>query len=88
MAYDIWLDDWNIEVMIWLYNHGQTPAGDPIGNIHFYGQTWQVWRDSSKEPPYTIFPELNSTHGMIHIKSAPVWSAAHACSQAQPDAYQ
>ena len=29
-----------------------------------------MWRDSSKEPPYTIFPELNSTHGMIHIKSA------------------
>ena len=22
---DIWLDDWNIEVMIWLYNHGQAP---------------------------------------------------------------
>ena len=37
VAYDIWLDDWNIEVMIWLVNHGRTLAGDPTGASHFYG---------------------------------------------------
>lgn len=70
VAYDIWLDDWNIEVMIWLVNHGQTPAGDPIGKAHYYGQNFTVWRDSSKEPPYTLVLDHNQYGGTVHILSA------------------
>ena len=84
VAYDIWLDDWNIEVMIWLVNHGQTPAGDPIGKVHFYGQTFTVWRDSSKEPPYTLVLDHNQYSGTVHIKSAAVTAYA-GCPQAQSD---
>ena len=52
------------------WSHGQTPAGDPIGKVHFYGQTFTVWRDSSKEPPYTLVLDHNQYSGTVHIKSA------------------
>ena len=35
-AYDLWLNNWNTEVMIWVDNHGQTPAGVIVGNTTIY----------------------------------------------------
>lgn len=68
VAYDMWLDNWNTEIMIWLYNHGQTPAGNPVGKVRYYGQTWTVW--TSPGGPYTLTPDRNRTGGTVHILSA------------------
>src|SRR5215467_12612377 len=32
-AYDIWLNNYNIEVMMWVDNHGQRPAGRVIATV-------------------------------------------------------
>ena len=72
VAHDIWLDDWNIEVMIWLYNHGRTPAGDPPALFISTGKTLAAWRDSSKRAAVHHLPELTLTarhdsHASLHL---------------------
>ena len=52
-AYDIWLgsseaDQYSHELMIWVDNHGQTPAGNPVGDpVTIAGNTYQLWADSN-----------------------------------------
>ncbi len=42
-ADDVWLNDDKIEVMIWVDNHGQTPAGKVINHAKIFGQRFAVW---------------------------------------------
>ena len=84
VAYDIWLDDWNIEVMIWLYNHGRTLAGDPPALFISTGAHRYAWRDSSMSRCTTIFPNSTARTAMIHTGAADlVWSAAPMFSPAR-----
>ena len=46
-AYDIWLNNWDTELMIWVDNHGQVPAGKVVGTYTIYGEKWQLWQDGS-----------------------------------------
>ena len=41
-ADDIWLNNYKIEVMIWVTN-GQRPSGDIIGHATIFGQHFAVW---------------------------------------------
>jgi hypothetical protein len=43
-AYDIWLNDYKIEIMIWVDNHGQTPAGNVITSAWLQDQRFTVWQ--------------------------------------------
>jgi hypothetical protein len=47
-AYDIWVNGYNgnhhTELMIWEYNHGQTPAGSKRGTASLAGARWEVWK--------------------------------------------
>jgi hypothetical protein len=47
-AYDIWIDGYNgndhTELMIWEYNHRQTPAGSKIAIASLDGARWEVWQ--------------------------------------------
>jgi hypothetical protein len=43
-AYDIWLNDYKIEIMIWVDNHGQTPAGNVITTARLQDQRFTVWQ--------------------------------------------
>jgi hypothetical protein len=48
-ADDIWLNDWNIEVMVWTDNIGQSFGGDPIiGTATIFGQTFTVYKNGSE----------------------------------------
>jgi hypothetical protein len=52
MTYDIWLNGEAsagcTEIMIWLDNHGQTPAGSVVhSNVAVGGSTFNVWRSTS-----------------------------------------
>ena len=42
-AYDIWLNDLNKEVMVWVDNHGQTPAGSKVAAYSVSGATWDLY---------------------------------------------
>jgi hypothetical protein len=42
-AYDIWLNDLNKEVMVWVDNHGQTPAGSKVATYSISGATWDLY---------------------------------------------
>ena len=43
-AYDLWLNNYQVEVMMWFDNHKQTPAGSVIAKIHIYGKKFAVWQ--------------------------------------------
>jgi hypothetical protein len=47
-AYDIWLNGTagagGDEVMIWTHNHGEYPAGSPVTQATFDGQSYTVWK--------------------------------------------
>jgi hypothetical protein len=46
-AYDIWLNNYSDELMIWVDNHGQRPAGNDTGqNITVGGNTYRLWLDN------------------------------------------
>jgi hypothetical protein len=49
-AYDIWLNDYNTEVMIWNEVHGQVPAGTNTGNVTIGGVSYSLWVDSGGGP--------------------------------------
>jgi Glycosyl hydrolase family 12 len=54
-AYDIWIDGYNgndhTELMIWEYNHRQTPAGSKIGTASLDGARWEVWHGGKVRKP-------------------------------------
>lgn len=46
-AYDIWLNDYDNEMMIWTHNHGQTPGGSLIASdVRISGLPWDVYASS------------------------------------------
>jgi hypothetical protein len=73
-AYDIWLDDYGIEVMIWVDNQGQTPAGSLIGTAYFSGHAFSVYLAGST---YSFVIDKNETHGDINIQAALDWLTGH-----------
>jgi Glycosyl hydrolase family 12 len=72
-AYDIWLNNWRTEVMIWVDNHRQVPIGQLDGTYDIYGEKFQLWQDGSGINAYYAFvlqgKQQNS--GYAHILSAP-----------------
>jgi len=73
-ADDVWLDDYGIEVMIWVDNHRQVPAGHVISHLTSYGQRFAVWRAGSI---YTFVLNHNETSGVTHILTAIQWLIQH-----------
>jgi hypothetical protein len=74
-AYDLWLNNWNTEVMIWVDNHGQTPAGNVVGTTTIYGQRFTVWSSAGQSGgypsgPFTFVLNKNEKGGRVHILSA------------------
>jgi hypothetical protein len=68
-AYDIWLNDYNIEVMIWTFNRHATPAGHKVGTTQYYGRTFTVWADNA-DRIYSLVMHGNRTRDRVHILSA------------------
>jgi hypothetical protein len=86
-AYDIWIQDngqpqgWNndTEVMVWVDNHGQRPAGNVVTHGRIYGKRFALWSDGGKDQSnvtYTLaFP--NSHKGVTHILAIFGWLKRH-----------
>lgn len=65
-AYDIWLNDLNKEVMVWVDNHGQTPAGSKVATYSVSGATWNLYVTSDNS--YMAFVrEGNADSGSVNL---------------------
>jgi len=73
-ADDVWLNDYQIEVMIWVDNHGQRPAGSVIGHATIAGQQFAVWGGGST---FTFALDHTETTGKTHILASIDWLMAH-----------
>jgi hypothetical protein len=75
-AYDIWLNgigsSGSTEVMIWNYNHGQTPAGTSQGTVTFGGQSYTAYRTSSGSY-IALVADRNFTSGTIDLLAVFKW---------------
>lgn len=75
-AYDVWLNNYNIEVMMWVDNHGQRPAGRVIATAKIFGQKFQVWASGNNLFSFTLSGR-HETRGEAHLLSALHWLANH-----------
>lgn len=73
-ADDVWLNNHNIEVMIWVDNHGQTPGGNVVGHVTIFGQRFTLWRQGTT---FTFALNGNETSGVTHILAAIQWLIGH-----------
>jgi hypothetical protein len=73
-ADDIWLDGYRLEVMIWVDNHGQRPAGNVVGHATIFGQRFAVWRGGST---FSFVLNHNEISGVTHILAAIQWLIGH-----------
>ena len=77
-AYDLWLDSTGgraDEIMIWLDNHGQTPSGDFVKDVTFYGQKFHVYYDKNATVNFVL--DHNQTKGTVHILAMLQWLVAN-----------
>jgi hypothetical protein len=73
-ADDVWLNNYHIEVMIWVDNHGQTPSGKVIGHATLFGQHFAVWHGGTD---FSFVLHHNETSGVTHILAAIDWLMRH-----------
>jgi hypothetical protein len=69
-AYDIWLNNYALEVMIWVDNQGQTPAGGRIGTATLAGAAFTVYRSGHT---YSFVSGRNEASGSVNILDALDW---------------
>jgi hypothetical protein len=78
-AYDIWAgtgtNNGAQEIMIWVDNHGQTPAGSKVGTADLGGTSYSVW--SAGRNPVSLVLNSNETSGTIDILAALDWLESH-----------
>ena len=69
-ADDVWLNGRQIEVMIWVDNHRQHPAGAIIGHATILGQEFSVWH---RGRIWTFLLNHHQAVGQTHILGALRW---------------
>jgi hypothetical protein len=75
-AYDLWLNDWQTEVMVWVdtspdKDRNLADDGDTeIGTYTYDGQSFQLWRNGSGITGYYAFLlDHNETSGTVNLKA-------------------
>ena len=63
--YDLWLNGLNKEVMFWVDDHGQTPAGSVVATTTFSGATWDLWQTGSGY--WAFVREGNASSGTVDL---------------------
>ena len=75
-AYDLWLNNYSIEVMMWFDNHRQVPAGNVIAHVTFGGQKFSVWKSGNDFFSFKL-EGGNEQSGTAHLYSALRWLVNH-----------
>ena len=81
-ADDIWLNNWSIEIMVWVDVHNENPGSylPTIGHATLGGQRFTVY---SNAPEYIFELDTpNQTTGSTHILGAIRWMIAHGYAPA------
>jgi hypothetical protein len=75
-ADDVWLNHWNIEMMIWVDNVGRSLAGGTrLATATIFGQRFTVWRYGSSEFIFDL--NHNETSGETHMLASIYWLINH-----------
>jgi len=75
-AYDLWLNNNDIEIMVWVDNHGQRPSGNVIAHAKFYGQRFAVWEGNSHMFSFALSGKQEKK-GTIHLLKMMDWLESH-----------
>ncbi len=81
-AYDIWLNNWNTEIMIWVDNQNQKFYVPVAGTALFHGQKFTVYTHPGTSGGYPAGPfdfvlQHNETSGRVDIMAAIWWLERH-----------
>ena len=75
-ADDVWLNNWGIEMMIWVDNIGRSLAGSTrVGNATIFGQHFTVWKYGNSEFIFDL--NHNEQTGQTHILASIDWLMSH-----------
>lgn len=75
-ADDVWFNNWGIEMMIWVDNHGRSLAGATrIGRATISGQKFSVWKYSDGEFVFDL--NHNETSGQTNVLGSATWLIQH-----------
>ncbi|ASU81030.1 hypothetical protein CDG81_10540 [Actinopolyspora erythraea] len=74
-AYDIWVDDHDYEIMLWLNQHGAVgPLGPRVATVDVGGHPWEVHRGSNgHNEVFSFVRQEDTTTGTVDIKSVMSW---------------
>jgi hypothetical protein len=75
-ADDIWLNNWGIEIMMWVDTHNEDPGSwlPVIGHVTLSGQNWTVYKNDSE---FIFKLDHNETSGTTHVLPAIQWLMDH-----------
>jgi len=75
-AYDLWLNSFTAEVMVWVANHGQTPSGGVINHVVISGREYAVY---SGGPAMFSFVSTGkpAAKGQVDLLSVLQWLIRH-----------
>ena len=81
-TFDIWLNNWNTEIMIWTDNNGQTPAGSAVATMAISNQSWTLWRSPGTSGGYPAGPfsfvlHGNEAQGTVQVLGMIDWLITH-----------
>jgi hypothetical protein len=75
-AYDLWLDNYKIEVMVWVANHGQTPLGGIVSHVAITGRQYAVYQGGPDVFSF-VATGMPATSGQVNLLSALQWLVNH-----------
>lgn len=75
-AYDLWLDNYKIEVMVWVANHGQTPLGGVINHVVAAGRRYAVYQGGSDVFSF-VAAGKPATTGQVDLLGLLNWLVRH-----------
>ena len=75
-ADDIWLNNWSIEIMMWVDTHNEDPGSwlPVIGHTNIAGQNWTIYKNDSE---FIFKLDHNETSGTTHVLPAIQWLMSH-----------
>ena len=75
-AYDLWLNNYKVEVMVWVANHGQTPSGGVINHVVISGREYAVYENGPKMFSF-VSTGRPATSGQVNLLSMLQWLIRH-----------
>src|SRR5215475_14429662 len=75
-ADDIWLNNWSIEIMMWVDTHNEDPGSwlPVIGHTEIAGQNWTIYKNDDE---FIFKLDHNETSGTTHVLPAIHWLMSH-----------